>query len=94
MIDIDPNNFDTIDEYYEAREESIMDNLVNNKELDFEDYDYILNNFWFFLEDVIGFTYNNEIYFFKLPESSGLSSNYKFERVKPVPKTVYVWEEY
>lgn len=88
MIDIEPDNFETMNEYYKARSDYIINSLVNNKELDDEDYDYAVNNFYYVSDDVITFTYHDYPYFFKCDDS-----RCQFKAVMLVPKTVYVWEE-
>lgn len=82
-----PDDFEFIDEYYEAREREINISLILGKKLDYEDLDYIDNNYQFITEKIFAFVdeYGKIRFFEYIP-------NHQPREVKIKNLITYSWE--
>lgn len=86
---MEPDDFENIDEYYAARERDIVNRLLNGEKLDFEDLDYIDNNFNF-----VTLNNNEEVFIIvdDRPRFFKFDLNHQPREVKLVGKLSYSWE--
>lgn len=85
---MEPDNFDSIEEFYAAREQDIVNQLLNGEKLDFEDLDYVDNNFHFVTlgDEEVFVVISDKPHFFKF------DLNHQPREVKLVGKLSYSWE--
>lgn len=73
----------TPDEYYAAREQQILTQILDNEGLDYEDIDYIFNNFELICENIFVYApLGRKPRFYIIPTEKSMSGKYYPQKVE------------